>query len=56
MEIFKIPIYDTCSNVSSESIVDFEYLGNPNIEEVTIEILYVILQSYPPINNTNFGC
>ena len=52
----KDPIYDTCSDVSSEGIVDFESLGKPSIEEVTVEILYVIFQPCAPINNTNFGC
>ena len=55
-KICKDPIYDTCSDVSSEAIVDFQSLENPNIEEVTIEILCVILHPYAPINNTNFGC
>ena len=55
-KICKDPICDTCSDVSSEGIVDFESLGNTNIEEVNGEILYVIFQPYAPINNTNFGC
>ena len=42
--------------MSSEGIVDFESLGKPNIEEVTVEILYVIFQPYAPNNNTNSGC
>ena len=50
------PIYYTCSDVSSEGIVDFESFGKPNIEEVTVELLYVIFQPYAPIDNTNFGC
>ena len=52
----KDPIYDTCSDVSSEGILDFEILGNRNIEKVTVEILYIILQPYAPINNRKFGC